>query len=76
MSQIARSELPETIQNLVNQAQITGDSVTITKEGEPLAVIQPILKKRRATFGVMKHKGKILGDLVEPTSNLVSWNVL
>jgi prevent-host-death family protein len=76
MIQIALSDLPETIQNLVNQAQMTGDNLTITKEGKPLAVIQPITEKKRATFGVMKHRGKILGDIVEPTSNLVTWDVL
>lgn len=76
MNQIVISELPETIQNLVNQAQITGNNLTITtKEGKPLAVIQPLIKKR-ATFGVMKHRGSILSDIVEPTSNLVTWYVL
>ncbi|WP_017294881.1 hypothetical protein [Geminocystis herdmanii] len=77
MNQIVISELPETIQNLVNQVQITGDSLTITtQEGKPLAVIQPMIKKKRATFGAMKHRGSILGDIVEPTSNLVAWDIL
>ncbi|MBF2055753.1 MAG: type II toxin-antitoxin system prevent-host-death family antitoxin [Cyanobacterium sp. T60_A2020_053] len=75
MIQIALSDLPETIQNLVNQAQMTGDNLTITKEGKPLAVIQPITEKKKTTFGVMKHRGKILGDIVEPTSNFVTWDV-
>ncbi|MBR8829540.1 MAG: type II toxin-antitoxin system prevent-host-death family antitoxin [Gomphosphaeria aponina SAG 52.96 = DSM 107014] len=75
MIQIPLSDFPETIQNLVNQAQMTGDNLTITKEGKPLAVIQPITEKKRATFGAMKHRGKILGDIIEPTSNLVIWDV-
>ena len=42
MIQISLSDLPETLQNLVNQAQMTGDNLTITKEGKPLAIIQLI----------------------------------
>jgi antitoxin (DNA-binding transcriptional repressor) of toxin-antitoxin stability system len=76
MNQITISDLPETIQSLLNQAELTGNNLTITKEGIPFAVIEPIKKKKRATFGAMKHRGKILGDLVEPTSNLVTWDVL
>lgn len=55
---------------------MTGDNLTITQEGKPLAVIQPIKEKKRATFGVMEHRGKILGDIVETTSNLVTWDAL
>ncbi len=74
MNQIAISELPETLQVLLNQAHLTGDSLTITKDGMPLAVIHPVKKQKRATFGAMKHQGKIVGDIVEPTSNLVVWD--
>lgn len=45
MNQIIISDLPETIQTLLSQAQITGDSLTITKDGIPLAVIEFIKKK-------------------------------
>ncbi|AFZ53941.1 type II toxin-antitoxin system Phd/YefM family antitoxin [Cyanobacterium aponinum] len=76
MIHIPLSDLSETVQNLVNQARMTGDNLTITGEGKPLAVIQPIKEKKRATFRVMKHRGKILGDIVEPTSNLVTWDAL
>ena len=76
MTQITLSDLPETIQTLLKQAQKTGEPVTITQNGIPLAIISPIKKSKSAAFGVMKDRGKILGDIVEPSSNLVSWDVL
>jgi len=45
MTQITLSDLPETIQALLSQAQKTGEPLTITKNGIPLAIISPIQKK-------------------------------
>lgn len=53
MIHIPLSDLSETVQNLVNQARMTGDNLTITGEGKPLAVIQPIKEKK---------KGNLQGD--------------
>lgn len=66
MTQITLSELPETIQTLISQAQKTGDNLTIIQDGVPFAVIQPLKKKKRAAFGAMKDRTKIVGDIVEP----------
>jgi prevent-host-death family protein len=76
MAQIILSDLPETIQTLLSQAQTTGEPLTITQNGIPLAIISPIKKSPRAAFGVMKESVKIVGDIVEPSSNLVDWNAL
>jgi antitoxin VapB len=45
MTQITLSELPETIQSLINQAKKTGETLTITQNGIPFAIISPIPKK-------------------------------
>ncbi|MBN3924245.1 type II toxin-antitoxin system prevent-host-death family antitoxin [Nostoc sp. NMS4] len=45
MTQITLSDLPETIQTLLNQAQKTGKPLTITQNGIPFAIISPIKKK-------------------------------
>ena len=45
MTQITLSDLPETIQTLLNQAQKTGETLTITQNGIPFAIISPIKKK-------------------------------
>jgi len=76
MTQIILSDLPENIQTLLSQAQKTGEPLTITQNGIPLAIISPIKKSKRTAFGAMKDSGKIVGDIVKPTSNLVSWDVL
>ena len=64
MNQIAISDLSETIQKLLSQAQETGDNLIITKDGIPLATIQPIPKNRSNAFGAMQHRTKIVGDIV------------
>jgi prevent-host-death family protein len=71
MTAIIISDLPETIQTLLSQAQTTGENLTITQNGIPLAIVSPIEKTKRAAFGAMKDSVKIVGDIVEPTSNLV-----
>ncbi|OKH32546.1 prevent-host-death family protein [[Phormidium ambiguum] IAM M-71] len=45
MTQITLAELPETIQNLINQAQKTGETLTIFQNGIPFAIISPLQKK-------------------------------
>jgi antitoxin (DNA-binding transcriptional repressor) of toxin-antitoxin stability system len=76
MTAIILSDLPETIQILLSQAQTTGENLTITQNGIPLAIVSPIKKTKRAAFGAMKDSVKIVGDLVEPSSSLVDWDVL
>ena len=76
MTQITLSELPESLQTLLNQAQKTGEALTIIQDGVPLAIISPIKQQKRATFGAMKDRVEIVGDVVEPTSELVSWEVM
>jgi prevent-host-death family protein len=76
MTQITLAELPQDLQNLLNQAQKTGEPLTIIQNGIPFAIISPIKKSKRAVFGAMKDSGKITGDIVEPTANLVTWDVL
>ena len=34
------------------------------------------IKQKRATFGAMKDRVEIVGDILEPTSELVSWEVM
>lgn len=76
MTQIALSDLPETIQALLTQAIQTGEPLTIAQNDRPVAIISPIQKSKRAAFGSAKDSGKIIGDIIEPTSNLVTWDVL
>ncbi|QLE54135.1 type II toxin-antitoxin system Phd/YefM family antitoxin [Nostoc sp. TCL26-01] len=45
MTQITLSDLPKTVQSLINQAQKTGEPLTIIQNGVPFAIISPIKKK-------------------------------
>jgi antitoxin (DNA-binding transcriptional repressor) of toxin-antitoxin stability system len=76
MTTITLSELPETLQNLLQQIAQTGETLTITQGDLPFAVISPVTKSKRAAFGSGKDTIKIIGDIVEPTSNLVTWDVV
>jgi antitoxin (DNA-binding transcriptional repressor) of toxin-antitoxin stability system len=73
MTKIILSELPQNLQTLLNQAQVTGQTLTIIQDGMPLAIISPIKQKTRASFGSMKNSTEIIEDLVTPTSDLVTW---
>ncbi|MDJ1177519.1 hypothetical protein PJF56_01455 [Roseofilum sp. BLCC_M91] len=70
------SDLPESLQTLLHQIAETGEAISITDGDRPLAIISPTTKPKRAAFGSAKGTGKIIGDIVEPTSNLVTWDVL
>lgn len=76
MTPIALSDLPETIQALLTQAIQTGEPLTIAQNDRPVATISPIKKSKRSAFGSAKDSSKIIGDIVEPTSHLVTWDVL
>lgn len=45
MTQITLAELPQMLQTLINQAKKTGETLTITDNGIPLAIISPVQKK-------------------------------
>ncbi len=45
MKQITLAELPESFQHLINQAQKTGEPLTIIQDGIPFAIISPVKKK-------------------------------
>ncbi|MFM6122389.1 MAG: type II toxin-antitoxin system Phd/YefM family antitoxin [Sphaerospermopsis kisseleviana] len=45
MTQITLSELPPILQTLINQAKKTCETLTITDNGIPLAIISPVQKK-------------------------------
>lgn len=76
MTNINIAELPEEFQELLQHIAQTGETLTITQNNQPLLIISPVPKTTRAAFGSAKEQTKILGDIVEPTSNLVEWNVL
>jgi len=44
MKQVPLAELPEPLQNLINQTQKTGEALTIIQDGVPFPIISPVKK--------------------------------
>ena len=45
MTEITLAELPPILQTLITLAKKTGEPLTITDDGKPLAIISPVQKK-------------------------------
>lgn len=52
---------------ILDEVERTGESVTVTKRGRPVAEITPVEpEKRRPFFGFMEGSIKIHGDIIGP----------
>jgi prevent-host-death family protein len=77
MKEIQVSKFKAQCLRLLDEVNRTGESLTITRNGQPLAVINPVtLTKTRADFGIAKGTAKIKGDLITPVVELSEWEVL
>lgn len=57
---------------LMDMVRDTGDEITITKHGKPVAkLVAAKAKSARSTFGCMKGSVKICGDIISPID--VEW---
>ena len=73
---ISATEFKATCLELMDRVQQTGEEITITKYGKPLAKLAPIEPVHKAPgelFGCAKARLTILGDIVAPVEELV-WN--
>jgi prevent-host-death family protein len=77
MKEIQVSKFKAQCLRLLDEVNRTGESLTITRNGKPLAIINPItVTKTRANFGIAKETAKIKGDLITPVIELSDWEVL
>lgn len=76
MRTISISEFKATCLSLLEAVRTTGEPILVTKRGKPIAQVVPPPRERepRSTFGAMKGRGRILGDIVGPTSSEEEWN--
>jgi prevent-host-death family protein len=51
---------------LMDQVADTGNPITITKRGKPVARLVPAARRPKTAFGALKGHIKILGDIVGP----------
>ncbi len=77
MKEIQVSKFKAQCLRLLEEVNQTGESLTITRKGQPLAVINPVtVTKTRVNFGIAKGTAKIKGDLITPVVELSEWEVL
>lgn len=74
---IAISEFKATCLKVLDQVRMTGESILVTKRGEPVALVSPPPppEKPQSWLGMFKDEGKIIGDIVSPISNEDDWEV-
>ena len=82
MNTIAAEEFQAACMAVLEQVRATGQPVRITQHGEPIATVVPEpakelpRKKTQKRLDTAVKGGKILGDIMVPTSELVRWEVL
>jgi prevent-host-death family protein len=58
------SECKAKLLAVLDEVAATGESVTVTKNGKPVAQIVPAVEKPKVIFGALKGSVKIIGDIV------------
>jgi prevent-host-death family protein len=69
MEKISISKFKATCLSLVEHVKKTGQTIIITKRGEPIAQISPLSSKDHEdtdSFGCMSGTAKQIGDIVAP----------
>ena len=66
METIKASEFKAKCLGLMDEVARTGDSLVITKNGKPIALLAPYGKKRASLAGLHRGSIEILGDIVSP----------
>jgi len=78
MEQIAISKFKATCLAVLERVRKTGQSILVTRFGEPVAQIDPPAPAATSErwLGSMRGSMKILGDIVSPATDPDDWEVL
>lgn len=49
---------------LINEVAKNGGTITVTKRGQPMATLSPVLKKRKSSRGILKGKLNIPDEVL------------
>jgi prevent-host-death family protein len=71
---IKASEFKAKCLALMDEVQQTGESVVITKNGQPVAELVPHRASRPKALGLLKDRLFITGDIISPID--VEWDAL
>ena len=64
---VKASEFKAKCLQLMDEVNETGEVLTITKNGKPVAQLFPAPEHRPSILGLHKGRGRILGDIDGPT---------
>lgn len=71
MKQIKASEFKAKCLKLMDEVAESGETLVITKNGNPVAELRPAKKRPRSLFGAHKGLMEIKGDIISPVD--VEW---
>ena len=76
--EISISEFKATCLKVIDNIGKSGESIVVTKRGEPVALIAPPPQpeKQKSWLGKYRKEGKIIGDIISPAADLNDWEVL
>ena len=59
------------------EVKVTGQSMLITKHGDPIAIVSPVPPEveNRSAFGALRDSTRVNGDILEPIDSQ-DWEVL
>ena len=77
METMAISKFKATCLAVLQRVRTTGQTVRITRRGEPIADVVPPgpLERAEGWLGAMSDRARITGDITTPSSDLVPWDV-
>ena len=76
METISISKFKATCLALLEHVRQTGEPILVTKRGVPIAQVLPPPGREKAkatTYGAMKGRARILGDIAGPISSEEEW---
>ncbi len=76
MEQMQLSTFQKDISSVIESVRVTEKPVLITRNGESLVKIVPVLPADTSWLGCMRSTGKIFSDIVSPAAGPEVWEVL
>ena len=74
---VSISQFKATCLRLLDKVKRTGQSILVTRRGEPIALVTPPPEpeKPESWLGMFKSRGKIVVDIVSPVQDSDAWDV-
>jgi prevent-host-death family protein len=78
MEEVTISKFKATCLALLNKVKQTGQTILVTRKGEPIAQVipPPLPEKPPSWLGSFQTTGKIVGDIISPALDQSDWEIL